>query len=300
VKVRSCWLGGALLALACGPSGTSSTGVGNPSVSLSLLMIGDDADDELAGSGGEANAAGSSAQAPGSGGGNTGTDGGTSSDSNSAGVGNGGAPDSSSDAPLGKAQIRHALLSLAKLRFFPCDTARGEQVVEGPFVIDLVDSALAPPAFSVPDVPGGYCGLDAPLVPAQAPPALAGRSLFFDGVRADGTLFLLYADMQATLKLRARPGVSWSASAEQEQPQFLWAFRPRRWLTKAEVDAADSEPFAGARAIVIDIDRHPLLYAKVRARLAGKSALYPDLDHDGLLEPNERARTLGDGLEDAD
>jgi hypothetical protein len=281
VKVRSCWLGGALLALACGPSGTSSTGVGNPSVSLSLLTIADDADDELVGSGGgDANVAGSGGSAePG---------------------GAGGAPESPSDAPLGKAQIRHAVLSLARLQFLPCDAARDEHAVEGPFVIDLVGSDLPPPAFSVPDVEGGYCGIDAPLVPARARPELAGRSLLFDGVRADGTPFLLYADMQATLKLRTRPGVSWSANAEQQEPQFLWAFRPRRWLTKAEVDGADSEPFAGARAVVIDVDRHPLLYAAVRARLAGRSALYPDLDHDGLLEPNERARTLGDGLEDAD
>ncbi|MCP5787353.1 hypothetical protein NL329_31020, partial [Klebsiella pneumoniae] len=67
------------------------------------------------------------------------------------------------------------------------------------------DPAISP----VDGTPGGYCGIDAPLAPAASPAALAGRSLFFDGYRADGTFFLVYANMTGTLRLRATSNATW-------------------------------------------------------------------------------------------
>jgi hypothetical protein len=165
--------------------------------------------------------------------------------------------------------------------------------VPGPFVLDLVRRETSPAVPPVVPPAGGFCGIDAPLAPATAPAALAGRSLFFDGVRADGTLFLVYADMQATLQLRAPAGVSWNST---QTPTLLWAFRPRRWLNRKEVDEADSMPWdGGARAIVIDVDRHPVLYGAIRNRLAGRSTLYGDLNSNGSIDPSDRELVLGTG-----
>jgi len=282
VKLRSLWLGSALVALACGSSGTSSTGVGNPSV-LSLSLVPDDADDELPGSAGGADAAAGSSSASG---GSSGAGG------NEAFGGAGSGEPGAVDAPLAKAQIHHALLSLLALGFLPCDPTLPIERVEGPFAVDLLESRTLPAIPAVPAVEGGYCGIDAELTPGPR-----GRSLLFDGVRADGTPFLLYANMQGTLRLRARAGSVWNAL---ETPHLLWAFRPRRWLTASEIDSAESDPFDGARAIVIDLDRHPLLYGRIRARLAGNSRLYPDLNENGRLDSDERLRLLGEGLENTD
>jgi hypothetical protein len=191
----------------------------------------------------------------------------------------------------------HAILSLGELRFLACDRGRSDYVIPGPFVVDLVQNLTVPKLPSVPGVQGGYCGIDAPLAPATPPAALAGRSLFFDGVRADGVRFLLLANMQATLRVRAVPAAGWRGD---ETPELLWGMRPRRWLNRNEIDSADSELLDGARAIVIDVDRHPLLYARIRARLAGRSGLYPDSNMNQRIDPAERLRELGIGLEDAD
>jgi hypothetical protein len=139
--------------------------------------------------------------------------------------------------------------------------------------------------------------VDAPLAPAAAPPALVGRSLLFDGVRADGTFFLVYADMQATLRLRARAGIAWD---EKSTPAVLWALRPRRWLVPSELDGLTPIAWDDSRmAIVIDADRHPLLYLAMRARLAGRSNLYVDRNRDGVIEDDERD-FIGVGLDSAD
>ena len=66
------------------------------------------------------------------------------------------------------------------------------------------------------------------------------------------------------------------------------------------MDSAETEIFEGARAIVIDVNRHPLLYLRIRTRLAGRSAIYADSNGNGVLDPDERLRELGVGLEDAD
>ncbi|MFZ5895068.1 MAG: hypothetical protein ACOY0T_28670 [Myxococcota bacterium] len=277
------WLWLAALVWACGPS--SSTGVGNPKASFSLVTVNDDVDDDVAAGGAEATGGATSTEAGATNGGSAGE---------AAAAGSSGSDD---DVPLARGQVLHAVLVLERLHFLPCDTSQRMQVVRGPFTVTLHEPPFMRDIPPIPDVEGGYCGIDAPLGPARQPPALVGRSLYFDGVRADGTRFLVYANMQAILRLRAAPGTSWSA---ERTPHLLWAFRPRRWLTRAELDMAESELLDGARAIVIDVDRHPLLYARIRMRLAGRSTLYADSNDNSVIDSDEREQVLGAGVEDAD
>lgn len=284
MKVRSNCLVAALVLAACSPSGTSSTGVGNPSASFSLSIFNDE--DDADGVGGSQNAGGApsdaSAGAPNAIGG---------------AVNEAGAPSEPvEEVPLARGQVRRALLSFGELRFHPCNADLPDHVVTEPFVVDLIEKRTNRPLPEIPDVEGGYCGIDAKLAPAQREANLVGRSLFFSGTRADGTRFLLYADMQATLRLRAAS----PAPMSEETPNLIWAMRPRRWLSKAEVDSADTELFDGERTVVIDVDRHPFLFSKIRARLAGRSALYADLNDNGVLDADERASELMLGDENAD
>lgn len=278
MKLRSCLLA-AFVAAACGGSGTSSTGVGNPGVIALAIVTDDEIDPDTGGSaeGGSAGRAGENEARAGEG-------------------GLGGTTEAAAEEPLQRGAVYHAILVLAGLRWLPCDAALQPTLVSGPFVVDLVEKRTEPPIPSVSAPPGGFCGIDAPLAPARRPGTLAGRSLFFDGQRADGTFFLLYADMEGTLRLRTANDASWSGDEA-----LLWAFRPRRWLTREELDTATATPRAGSSpAIVIDVDRYPLLYRAIRARLAGRSTLYADVNGNGVLDIEDRASTRGLGLEDAD
>lgn len=277
MKVRSNCLVAAIVLAACSPSGTSSTGVGNPSASFSLSIFNDEDDADSVG--GSPNAGG----APG--------------EASAGAVNEAGAPSEPvEEVPLARGQVRRALLSFGELHFHPCNADLPDYVVTEPFVVDLIEKRTNRPLPEIPDVEGGYCGIDAKLAPAQREANLVGRSLFFSGTRADGTRFLLYADMQATLRLRA----AGTGPMSEKTPNLIWAMRPRRWLSKAEVDSADPELFDGERTVVIDVDRHPLLFSKIRVRLAGRSALYADLNDNGVLDGDERASELMRGDENAD
>jgi hypothetical protein len=175
------------------------------------------------------------------------------------------------DALPGSA-LEHAVLVLANIQWLPCDEDLAPVVEPGPFVIDLVSGETRPaiPVFDAPD--GGVCGFDAPLGPARDVAELAGRSLFFSGVRDDGVRFLLFADMRATLSVRSRDGESW-AMRGLERP-LVWEMQPRRWARRADLSAAEPSAWAGDRRIIrIDANRHPLLYALIRARLGSESRL---------------------------
>ena len=235
----------------------NSTGVGNPGVEeLSLAITVDDQDDD---------------------GDNQDPDAGEAVASNS----------------LPKKTVRHAILVLRELRWLPCDADQQPRITKGPFVVDLVARSSTPAIPPVRDLPtGGFCGIDAPLTAASVPPALLGRSLFFDGTRADGALFILYADMKATLRLRAKREQRWDDTLDKHT--LLWAFRPRRWLQRRELDMADSIAWDGQmHAVVIDVDRHPLLYTAIRKRLAGESALYVDRESNGVLDQDDLEVGLG-------
>jgi hypothetical protein len=286
MSVRRFGFAVSLVALGCG-----STGVGNPVVEISLLA--DDYPEPI----GDVDAAASTVDA--------GEDAEPAMD---AGTDADVAVDAAADADVATdagadlpgASIAHAVVVLGELRWLPCETSFLPVVVSGPFVVDLKVPATMPkiPAVEEPRH-GGFCGIDAPLAPAQAPAALAGKSLFFDGFRADGAFFLLYANMVATLRVRPRPGVVWSG---RDMPAVLWAMRPRRWLGALELAGAETSPWDGRpRAIIIDINRHPALYLAVRARLAGRSTLYVDKNRNGVLDPDERLNAIvGDGTDNAD
>jgi len=232
---------------------------------------------------------------------------------NSTGVGNPGAmtvtvindltaePQATGDAEqLADSQLRHAVLAFSELRFMPCDPADAEVVVPGPFVIDLVSGKNEPAALPpVAIAPHGFCGLDAPLTTAAPYASLLGRSVLFSGVRSDGTLFILYAAMQGTLRMIPEPGVVWN---ESNASSVIWALRPKRWVLPAELDSETTDPLGTAlRIVVIDIERHPLLFAAIRNRIGARATLHTDLDRNGKLDDRERTDALiGEGAPSLD
>jgi len=197
---------------------------------------------------------------------------------------------------LPSAQLRHAVLAFGELRFIPCDATLEDVVAPGPFLVDLVTESVEPQLPAVPIPPSGFCGLDAPLTSLAPNSAQFGNSILFSGTRADGALFILYAAMPGTLRMRPVPGIAaWDAT---NAASVIWAMRPWRWLTPQELDAETSEPFGvGLRVIVIDVNRHPVLYTAIRNRVGARATLHTDLNGDGKLDDNERANALiGQGL----
>lgn len=297
-KVRLLWLMTLGSLGACtAPGGSSSTGVGNPGV-ISLSIVTDDelelTPDDNGGAPGTCEGASGAAGAA--------TDG----EAGAAGQGApsaAGAPATSGgdvalDDDLPRMSVQHAKLALGSLKWRSCATPTEETVVPGPFVLDLIEHTTTPEIPPVQEPDGGFCGLDAPLAVVDGPADLAGRSIFFDGVRSDGTFFLLYADVQATLRVRRHARLVWDAS---DTPAVLWAFRPRRWLSRAALDAASTTAWDDGRsAVVIDANRHPLLLAAIRHRLAGKSTLFRDLNQNRELDAEDRNVIVGDGSDDAD
>ncbi len=283
--------------------GCNSTGVGNPApaLSLSLAIVNDESpalDLSEAGMGGAADTAVEGAA------GATDTAGAADEPSTDGAAGEPSAPsnDPSSSASqiLPLRAVKDAIVVLGELRFLPCDVTQGEVLtVPGPFVVDLKKKTTTPGIPAITDTPGGYCGIDAPLTPALAPAALAGRSVLFDGYRADGTFFIVYANMTGTLKMRAKPGATWEG--EEPPPLFFWALRPRRWLMPIELNMAVPMPYDDhLRAVVIDAEHHPALFFAIRKRLAGVSTLYADANGDGVFDDPDRAAEVGEGLENAD
>jgi hypothetical protein len=282
--------------------GCNSTGVGNPApaLSLSLAIVNDESPVLDLGAAGMAGApdvfeagAGASDMAGAAG--------------EPSAVGAAGEPSMPSLDPNADASqilplraVKDAIVVFGELRFLPCDATRGEVFTAlGPFVVDLKKKTNTPEIPPINDTPGGYCGIDAPLAPAMAPAALAGRSVFFDGYRADGTFFIVYANMIGTLKMRAKPGATWEG--QEPPPLFFWALRPRRWLMPIELNMVEPMPYDDhLRAVVIDAEHHPALFFAIRKRLAGVSTLYADANGDGVFDDPDRAAEVGEGLENAD
>ena len=311
-QTQHSWL---LLALglgACAPNGSSSTGVGNPGViSLSIVMD-DELDTPADGVGGATGEGGATtdeghadggastdgAHAQGGAATSAGASGATPGDS-TAGTSGDVEPD---DDDLPRASVEHAVVVLGEVRWLHCDNASDKTVLRGPFIVDLLGNLIPegtrPPIPDVVEPPGGFCGLEAPLTPADAPAELAGRSLFFDGVRSDGTRFVLYANVEAKLRVRRHAELVWNAEAT---PAVLWAFRPRRWLSRRDLDQTMPMTWEGSTSgVVVDVNRHPLLLAALRRRLAGKSSLFRDLNRNRKLDAEDRDALVGDGSDDPD
>ncbi|MGC4067046.1 MAG: hypothetical protein QM784_20895 [Polyangiaceae bacterium] len=202
---------------------------------------------------------------------------------------------------LDAAQLQRAILVLGEIRLLGCDAPEKNTVVlSGPFIVDLAQNRMQPtlPDFELPET--GLCGIDAVLAPANASAEMSGRSLFFRGTRSDGAIFLLFADMEGTLRIRPRAGVDWG---DIEDYGLLWTMRPRRWLLPSELDTSEPDSTEGDRRIIaIDLDRHPVLYEAIRSRLGSRSTLHLDWDDDGRLDDAERKGDawIGVGLDTLD
>lgn len=201
--------------------------------------------------------------------------------------------------PLPERALDAAVIVLGSLRWLPCGEAGDVPTQEGPFIVDLLRGEIDPPLPAIPVPGGGFCGFDAPLQAATDSAELAGRSLFFSGTRADGVPFVLFADVRATLRVRATVGEAWGLEGDDA---LLWAMRPRRWAAPMELAGAEPQVWLGARrTLVIDLNRHPVLFAAIRARLATQSAIFRDQNADGSLDQSERSDgELGQGIADTD
>jgi hypothetical protein len=199
---------------------------------------------------------------------------------------------------LSRGTLNHAVLVLGSIRWLACSDPGVVTVSEGPFVVDLITGESRPPLPDVIAPEGGFCGFDAPLSAGARSPEISGRSLFFSGERADAVPFVLFSDMRAVLRVRPTAGEVWGGEA---QPiAVLWAMRPRSWASRMELDGATVSPWGMRRAIVIDIDRNPVLFALIRSRLAGLSQLFVDRDADGFLDSEDRDRSIGLGSSQTD
>lgn len=201
---------------------------------------------------------------------------------------------------LDPARLRHAVLVFGELRYLACDTSDEDSVITGPVLVDLAIDRVDPPIADVPIPSSGICGIDATLAPATAPAAMAGRSMFFSGLRNDGMLFLLFANIEGTLRMRPFADAPWPNDGEHG---WLWKLRPRRWLTPSELDSAEPNDIDGVnRVIAIDANRYPRLYEAIRSRVAERSSLYIDINDNRRLDPNERSgeALIGQGLPSLD
>ncbi len=190
--------------------------------------------------------------------------------------------------------LTHAVLALGELRWLACDSALAPAVMPGPFVVDLVSGDTRPafPSISIPE--GGFCGVDVPLTTAASDVLMQGKSVLVSGARGDGTLFILYAAMPGTIRVRPYPsGTIWDAN---NAVSVVLALRPARWLTQTEIDAEPSESLGTRRRVIaIDVNRHPVLYQAIRNRLGARSTLNTDLDENGRLDPSDEAAFIGLG-----
>jgi hypothetical protein len=200
---------------------------------------------------------------------------------------------------LPQSWLTRAVLVLRSVTWRPCDEAQLDVEQPGPFVVDLLSGTTEPelPVFVAPA--GGMCGFDAVLGPARDSASLGARSLYFAGARADGVEFLLFANVRATLRVRAPSSVAWGTD---DNLRLVWALRPRRWLAPMELDTAEPRVWnlGRRRTIVIDANRHPLLLSLIRSRLASESTLFRDESPDRRLEPFERGEAIGTGSTDTD
>lgn len=198
---------------------------------------------------------------------------------------------------LSQGSLNHAVLVLGSIRWRACSNSNQITISDGPFIVDLITGESRPPLPDVAAPEGGFCGFDAPLSTAARSADLNGRSLFFSGVRADGVPFLLFSEMRAVLRVRAAQGQTWGHGAPLA---VLWAMRPRSWASRMELADARVSPWGTRRAIVIDVDRNPLLFTLIRSRLAGLSQMFVDADADGFLDPEDRDTAIGVGSPDAE
>jgi hypothetical protein len=198
------------------------------------------------------------------------------------------------DAGLDEGALEHAILVVAGLEFEPCDPGLEKVRLEGPYIVDLVAGQVEPRLPLIPTPIGGFCALAAPLAPAERPASLAGRSIFLSGHRSDGVPFLVYAAANITVRVQARDGQAWGYD---DAHPLLWAFRPRRWLELDEANQAEPDETDGQRAVVIDSNRHPLLYLAILTRIGGRSDMYRDLNQNGRVDTAELENAwVGSGL----
>ncbi len=139
--------------------------------------------------------------------------------------------------------------------------------------------------------PGSYCHMSVDLEPAasDAPPEIAGASVFIEGSRSDGNPFVATLDKKLKLHLDARGG---SPFVLDDGNALVVAFDVDDAVASLALDDVEIDPaVAGPDGppIVVDASKDPSRVAQLEKSIRKTVSLYRDEDADGLFDDAESA-----------
>lgn len=159
---------------------------------------------------------------------------------------------------------------------------RGERVVGGPFVVDLVQRKVYPNPPVLTREREELCLLKLTLgpvkeLPPQAPDRLAGRSFVTSGAAVDGTPYQLATSDSRTL---VYAGTSLVAD---DHVRFVATFVPRLWLTGVGFENLPDPP----PDMPVDLGRDAASATRFLRNFAATSRVVADRDDDGEVSNEE-------------
>jgi len=173
--------------------------------------------------------------------------------------------------------VEQASVSLPSLFVTACpgDAPAGSA---GPAAVDLL--APGPHRLEVPGSGDVLCGMTLELAPSHlaAPAELAGLSVLFMGMRADGVPF----ELRSTIS-RHYPLVTNPPDSPLDARSLFVGFDLAVWLDAAGVPSLPSD----AGAVVVDATHNVTALDSFDAAAVHAIALYLDVDRDGELDPGE-------------
>lgn len=173
-------------------------------------------------------------------------------------------------APL---SVSEARLTIRRIRFEPadrCDDDDAEVDIEGPWTIDLVDSAVVPVALDG----RAFCRLRLRIDRDE----VDDDSLRVAGTRDDGVPFVVTSRINPSLELRADAGDSFVL------PETLGGVALTLDLASLLTFDPDLLEVSSDGVIYIDEDRNPTAGEQVEDNLVDALDLRGDADGDGVLD----------------
>jgi hypothetical protein len=155
---------------------------------------------------------------------------------------------------------------------------RNESVVEGPFVIDLLEQRAFPSFPQLDTRSGEFCQVrivaDARrqgTLPDDAPEKLRGASLLVVGRRVDGTPFELVVEDEQELIFVGRDT---PIVVETGDNVFFSTFSLATWFEELALDELDAEQTAEGPVVTIDLERTPPTYNHFLRNFRQSALLY--------------------------
>lgn len=189
----------------------------------------------------------------------------------------------------GSTDITSLWLSIDSVVVTPAEDCRpeSERVIAGPFYVDLLGGEVYPSPPILTEVPEAYCAIRLQLapakeVPAEAPAALTGNSLWLEGATEAGTGLSIALDAKRRLNYAAEDFVV--DGDDGERLRFITAFEPGGWLDEVDVSAANP--------IEIDEMRSAAELAAFWSAFAAGSRVVFDENDDGRVDNDEFQRPV--------